>query len=198
MEFQDVISRRKMCRSFADRPVPGHLLDRVVNNGSRAPSAGFTQGWAFVVLEGRDQTDLFWSLASEPEWRAQPDWPGLLRAPVIVLPFAHKQAYLDRYAEPDKASTGMSDEHRWPVPYWLVDTSFAVMAILLTAVDAGLGALFFGLDHGEAELLTALRVPSSYKPIGAIALGYPDGNDRPSPSLARGHRADVIHRGHWH
>jgi nitroreductase len=197
MEFQDVISRRKMCRSFADRAVPGDLLDRVVTNGSKAPSAGFTQGWAFVVLEGRDQTEVFWSLASEPEWRARPDWPGLLRAPVIILPLAHKQAYLDRYAEPDKATTGMSDEDRWPVPYWLVDTSFAVMAMLLTAVDAGLGALFFGLYRGEDELLTALGVPAGYKPIGAIALGWPDGNDRPSPSLARGHRANVIHRGRW-
>jgi nitroreductase len=197
MEFQDVISRRKMCRSFADRAVPGDLLDRVVTNGSKAPSAGFTQGWAFVVLEGRDQTEVFWSLASEPEWRARPDWPGLLRAPVIILPLAHKQAYLDRYAEPDKATTGMSDEDRWPVPYWLVDTSFAVMAMLLTAVDAGLGALFFGLYRGEDELLTALGVPAGYKPIGAIALGWPDGNDRPSPSLARGHRANVIHRRRW-
>jgi nitroreductase len=120
-----------------------------------------------------------------------------LRAPVIILPLANKQAYLDRYAEPDKAATGMSDEDRWPVPYWLVDTSFAAMAMLLTAVDAGLGALFFGLDHGEEELLTALGVPGGYTPIGAIALGWPDGNDRPSPSLARGHRASVIHRGRW-
>jgi nitroreductase len=84
------------------------------------------------------------------------------------------------------------------VPYWLVDTAFASMLILLTASDAGLGALFFGIFQGERELLEALGVPDGYQPIGAIALGWP-APDRPSPSLKRGHRPveEVIHRGHW-
>lgn len=145
------------------------------------------------------QTQAFWSQVSEPAWREKPSWPGLLRAPVIILPLAHKQAYLDRYAEADKAGLGREDKSAWPVPFWLVDTSFATMLILLSAVDAGLGALFFGLPGGEQELLADLGVPHGYEPIGAVALGWPDGADRPSSSLARGHRPpdEVVHRGHW-
>jgi len=73
------------------------------------------------------------------------------------------------------------------------------MLILLAAVDAGLGALFFGLPNGERALLADLGVPSGYESIGAVALGWPDADDRPSPSLARGHRPvdQVIHRGRW-
>jgi nitroreductase len=199
MDFGAVVRRRKMCRSFEDRPVPPDLLDRLLRHAQRAPSAGFSQGWAFVVLEGPDQTHLFWEHIAEPAWRANPNWPGLLRAPVIILPMAHQQTYLDRYAEADKAAFGRQHEAGWPVPYWLVDTSFATMLILLSAADAGLGTLFFGITRGQRELLDALGVPDGYQPIGAVALGWPDGNDRPSPSLARGRRPTdtVIHRGHW-
>jgi nitroreductase len=199
MEFEAVLRRRKMCRSFDAAPVPPLVLARILASGQRAPSAGFSQGFAFVVLEGPDQTGRFWSHVSEPEWRDDPTWPGLLRAPVVVIPLAHKQAYLDRYREPDKARFGRQEESAWPVPYWLVDTAFATMLMLLSAVDAGLGALFFGLARGEQELLADLGVPPGYRPIGAMALGWPAADDRPSPSLARGHRPveEVVHRGGW-
>jgi nitroreductase len=188
-----------MCRSFQDRPVDAELLERILANAQRAPSAGFTQGWAFVVLTGRDQTGMFWDHTTDGWWRADPDWPGLLRAPVIILPLAHRQSYLDRYSEPDKAKFGLGDERKWPVPFWIVDTAFATMAMLLTAADAGLGALFFGITTGQQELLAALGVPSGYQPIGAVALGWPAADDRPSGSLRRGRRPqnEVVHRGHW-
>lgn len=198
MDFQQVVRRRRMYRAFEDRPIPPEILDRILGNAQKAPSAGFSQGWGFVVLEGRDQTDQFWSLTSDEDWRDDPDWPDLTKAAVIILPLAHKQAYLDRYSEPDKAPAGLQTEEAWKVPFWLVDTAFASLLILLTASDAGLGALFFGIFQGERELLEALGVPDGYQPIGAIALGWP-APDRPSPSLKRGHRPaeDVIHRGRW-
>ena len=199
MEFQEVIRRRKMCRSFTTEPIPPPLLDRLLANASRAPSAGFTQGWAFVVLEGSAQTDLFWTHATDASWRAAPDWPGLLNAPVIVVPFAGEAVYRARYAEPDK--TGIPpDEQRWVVPYWVVDTSFAVMALLLTAADAGLGALFFSVDDRADDLRRVLGVPEGYAAIGAVALGWPAPGDRPSSSVRRRGwkpEAEVVHRGHW-
>ena len=198
MEFQETVRRRKMCRTFEDRPIDPETLERILANARRAPSAGFSQGWAFMVLEGPEQTGMFWDRTTDQAWRRDPDWPGLLLAPVVIIPLANKQAYLDRYSEPDKAAAGLQDEADWPVPYWLVDTAFATMLILMTAVDAGLGALFFGMVRGEQELLDALGVPASYEPIGAVALGWP-APDRPSPSLKRGHRPaeQVIHRGRW-
>ena len=110
---------------------------------------------------------------------------------------------MDRYAEPDKASTGLGrSADDWPVPYWLVDTAMSSMLMLLGAVDQGLGALFFGIFDHEAELLADLGVPEGHRPIGTIAVGYRStepGADRPSRSLARGRRPfeDVVHRGGW-
>ncbi|HMC42042.1 MAG TPA: nitroreductase family protein [Acidimicrobiales bacterium] len=200
MELQQVIRARRMVRNFDPRPVPAEVLDRVLANAVRAPSAGFAQGWAFVVLQGPQETAPFWELTTTPEWRARrPRRAGVQAAPIVILPLAHEQAYLDRYAEPDKAGLGMETAEGWPVPYWLIDTAFATLLMLLTAVDAGLGALFFGIFQGERELLEHLGVPPGYRPIGAVALGYPAAPDPLSLSLARGRREldEVVHRGRW-
>ena len=197
MEFQDVVRKRKMVRNFADRPIDGAVLERIIANAQRAPSAGFSQGWAFLVLEGKAATERYWSTTMSPERRKDFGWPGLFTAPVLIACLSHKQAYLDRYAEADKGWADR-DEKRWPVPYWDIDTGMAALLILQSAVDAGLGALFFGI-FDQAKFRTSFGVPDAYTAIGTVAIGHPARTDRPSPSLVRGHRpaASVVHRGRW-
>ncbi|MBV9410145.1 MAG: nitroreductase family protein [Acidimicrobiia bacterium] len=197
MEFQDVVQRRHMVRNFDDRPLPRQVVERILANGLRAPSAGFTQGWAFLVLEGREETARFWEATFESaDARSSFRRQGLFSAPLLIVPLSHKDAYLDRYAEPDKGWTDRSESH-WPVPYWDVDTGFASLLMLLTAVDAGLGALFFGVFEAS-RFREAFGVPDAYTPVGALAIGYPL-PDEPSASLARGRRdlGEVVHRGRW-
>ena len=148
-----------MTRAFdPSRPVAAELLDDLVDLAGRAPSAGKAQGWHLVVLEGED-TARFWDVTLPAARRAGFGWPGLLDAPVIALPLADPEAYVRRYAEPDKEATGLGrSAETWPVPYWTVDTAFAVMTLLLAAEDRGLGSLFFGVFQGEAELRAALGV----------------------------------------
>jgi membrane-associated protease RseP (regulator of RpoE activity) len=82
---------------------------------------------------------------------------GAAALAALIIPLAHAQAYVDRYAEPDKTTTGLGHSaDDWPVPYWLVDTAMSSMLMLLAAVDQGLGALFFGIFDHEAELLVDL------------------------------------------
>jgi nitroreductase len=115
------------------------------------------------------------------------------------VPLARKQAYLDRYALPDKAQTPLSREEYWPAPYWDIDTGFGVMLILLAAVDLGLGALFFAIFQGGPALLKALGVPEGYRPIGAIAVGHPTAGARSTPELSTGRRRgdDVVKWERW-
>ena len=197
MEFQDVVRRRRMVRSFEDRPVDHAIVERLLANAQRAPSAGFSQGWAFLVLEGKQEAARYWDALWPEARRTEFGWPDMFNAPVLIVCLSHKQAYLARYAEADKGWTDM-DEKRWPVPYWDIDTGMAAMNILLTAVDAGLGAVFVGVSD-QAKLRATFSIPDAYTAIGTIALGHPKAKDRPSPSLRRGHRPadDVIHRGKW-
>ena len=165
MEFQDVVRRRRMVRTFDPRPVPPEVVDRILDNAVRAPSAGFTQGWAFLVLQGFDETERFWSATfreGKREWCA---YPGLFDAPLIIVPLSHKQAYLDRYAEPDKgrAATLGRGPAAWPQPLWWFDAGAAAEALLLQARDEGLGACLFGLFGHEAAVLDALGVPAGWR-----------------------------------
>lgn len=199
MEFEKVVRSRRMVRNYdPERPVPPEVRERLLANAARAPSAGFSQGWAFLTCEGAAQTDRFWTAATPPG-RGQGRWfAGMRRAPLIVMPLSHKDAYLDRYAEPDKGFTDR-DESRWPVPYWHIDTGMAALLMLLTAVDEGLGACFFGIPAERVDpLREAFGVPEGYTPIGAVTVGYP-APDAPSPSLRRGRRPleEVVHRGSW-
>jgi nitroreductase len=199
MDFGDVVRARRMVRSYSDRVVEPELVDRLIDLARRAPSAGNSQGWNFVVLEGPAQTAKLWDVTMPaPETRAAFRWQGLLTAPVIVLPIANRDAYTSRYSEPDKVRTGLGNAANWTVPYWQVDTAFATMTLLHAATDAGLGALFFGVFHRADELLASLGVPDGNELIGAIALGWPD-DDEPGRSSDRPRRelTNVIHRGAW-
>jgi nitroreductase len=203
-EFAEVVRSRRMTRAFDDRAIEPHVLDDLVDLASRAPSAGKTQGWHLVVLDGAD-TEVFWDSTLPAVRRDSFRWQQLLTAPVIALPLADSKAYVDRYAEPDKAQTGLgAGASAWPVPYWTIDTSMAVMTLLLAAEDAGLGALFFGVFRGERELRQRLGIPPGLELLGAIALGYPaamsdDPASGPGRSAGRGRRRahQIIHRGRW-
>ena len=188
-----------MVRTYSDEPVDPAVVDRVLAHALRAPSAGFAQGWAFLVLDTPADVERYWRATAGPRLDEPDRWlRGMTTAPVVIVPLSHKDAYLDRYAEPDKGWTDRSED-RWPVPYWHLDTAMASLLMLLTAVDEGLGACFFGVPGERHDALRAeFGVPAAYTPIGAITLGHRvPGDDGSRGSAARGRRTDVIHRGGW-
>lgn len=195
MELTEAVRTRRMIRSYdPNRAVPRDTLETLLDLAIRAPSAGHTQGWEFLVLNDITSRERFWAATSgdaPDQWLAR-----VQTAPVLVVCFSDRKAYLDRYAEPDKGWTDRSEEH-WPVPYWHIDVGMAAMILLLAAQDAGLAALFFGVP-GERwpALFEAFRVPQRLAPVGVVSLGYA-APDLRSPSLKRGRRplTDVLRYG---
>lgn len=203
-----------MTRAFDARPVPATVLTDFVDLASRAPSAGKTQGWHLVVLEGHE-TSRFWDITLPPMRRGAFRWQRLLDAPIIAIPLADPRAYTDRYSETDKRATGLgASTDAWPVPYWTVDASMSVMTLLLAAESVGLGALFFGVFKGERQLRRSLGIPPMMQLLGAIALGYPAAATTTAPSAASGDETgpggagrsagkprrspeEIMHRGGW-
>jgi nitroreductase len=194
-----------MVRSFSERPVAAGVLDQLLRDALRAPTAGNTAGTAWVVLRGPAETSRYWDAATTNAWRTSSRrWPGLSRAPVVAVAVASPAAYLARYSEQDKAAAA-SDlglgraEDAWPVPYWFADAAFGVMTLLLGATSEGLGACFLGNFRSERAVLDALGVPEGWRLFGAVLLGYPDGNDLRSASLDRPRPgvAERLHHGGW-
>jgi nitroreductase len=201
MELDEAIRRRAMVRSFSSEPVEPAVVDHILSGALRSPTAGNSQGTCWVVLEGPEQTAVYFETTTDEEWRQRSlRSEGLRRAPVILLAYSSPDTYLHRYSEEDKSRSGLGEGvDRWPVPYWTGDAAFGVMTTLLGAVDAGLGACVLGTFRGEAELGSRLGVPSDWRLFCAVALGHPDGNDHRSPSLdrPRSPTAQRIHRGRW-
>jgi nitroreductase len=199
MQLREVVRRRRMVRAYLpDREVPADVVTRLLEHAVRAPSAGFSQGWDFVVLRRDDDRARFWSAAREDDGEPDAWLRGLSSAPVLVLCLSDKDHYLDRYAAADKGWTDR-DEARWPVPYWDVDTGMAALLMLLTAVDEGLGACFFGVPPDRHDAVrAAFSVPANRRVVGVVSVGHP-APDRRSPSLRRGRRpvAEVAHDGRF-
>ena len=211
LEFQDVVRKRKMVREFEQRPIPKEVVDRILSNAQRGPSSGYTQGFEFLILDDHGTTSKFWEHLESQKGPHQSmgmrienqSWNRLRNAPLIIIPLAHSNAYVRRYLEPDKVAAGRKTEEDWPAPYWYVDTAFAAMLILQTAVDSGLGAFYFSIGPTKLHIpkfQQAFGIPEEYYPIGAIAVGYPaqsPSNQRTSASRGRRPRSDVMHFGKW-
>ena len=189
-----------MCRTYTDEPVDPAIVDQALDNATRAPSAGFSQGWAFLVLDTPADVARYWAASTDPAAGADAWLRGMARAPVLIVPCSSKAAYLDRYAQPDKGWTDR-DEARWPMPYWHMDAAMASLLILQTAVDEGLGACFFGIPpERTGSFREAFGVPEEFTPVGVVTIGHlaDDAGNAGSPRTRRRLGLDeVVHRGQW-
>src|SRR4051794_28183749 len=135
MELSDVILRRRMVRHFSPEPVPAETIEHILALARHAPTAGFTQGYAFVVVTQPELRKAIGRICGEPEVHEEGDFHNFVsEAPVVVIPCTSEAAYHRRYQEPDKLLPD-GTEFAWPVPYWYMDLGCAVMILLLAVVD---------------------------------------------------------------
>ncbi len=201
MELRDAVRARRMVRRFdPDRAVPDSVLRRIAALAVRAPSAGFSQGWDFVVLRTPQDRSRFWAASTDAAAPADPWLSGVSTAPVLIVCCSDPKRYADRYAEPDKSDVAATDRDagRWPIPYWDVDTGMAAQLMLLGAVDEGLGGLFFGVPSRRmAAVRESLAIPGDRRLVGVVALGYSAQNGASGSTRGRSRRpvAEVFHEG---
>ena len=196
MEIKDAVLKRRMVRNFADKPVDRQIIDRIVNLTRHAPSAGFTQGQAFIVVTRPELKKAIADTCQEEEYVVRGFAPFISKAPVLLIPCTSEAAYHRRYQEADKVNED-GTEIVWPVPYWFMDIGCAVMIALLAAIDEGLVAAFVGSKDLDT-LRSLLSIPAEVTPVGVIAVGY-RAADVPSPSLKRGRKTDqdYVHYEAW-
>lgn len=184
-----------MTRTFSGGPTTATIIE-LCDLARRAPSAGFSQGAHFLVL---DEVATFFEVSGAGEWFARTS-PGVLDCSHVVLVLGDPSAYTGRYSEPDKSEHGLGRADAWTTPFWLTDAAMAAQNLLLLAEDRGLGALLFGLFGDTRSCLDHFGVPDGVAAVGAIALGFRSPDDRPSGSptrRSRRQRTDVVHVGRW-
>jgi nitroreductase len=197
----ETLNKRRSCRSFLDcKPPEGLILD-LIDKARRAPTAGNSQGVEFLVLDEKPLVDDFWDVSFSKKDKSSFPFPGLFRAPVLVIPFGVPSLYVDRYREADKNYTNLGkDIKEWKVPYWLTDAAFATMALQLLAVENQLETCFIGLFDREERIKENFSVPQTHEALGVLILGYPDvGQVVSGRSQKRKRRplSEVVHLGNW-
>jgi nitroreductase len=186
-----------MVRNFRAEAVPKISVDRILDLALHAPSAGFSQGWAFVVVTSELLRKQIGNLQGENDFYAGKRFHKFIsEAPVLVVACVSEKIYHDRYKEPDKVKEDGA-EIEWSTPYWYFDIGCGCMLIFLAAVNGGLASAFTGVFRVN-EMKKLLGVPEHFHPVGVISLGYP-AEDVKSPSLKRGRRPvdQVVHYEHW-
>ena len=195
MEFEQTVLKRRMVRHFSREPVSAEALNRILELAQHAPSAGFSQGSAFVVVTESKTKQEIATLQGEAEYSAAGFHKWISEAPIDIVACVSEKIYHERYNEPDKLDEG--EEIAWPAPYWFFDIGAGCMLVLLAAVDAGLAAAFSGVLNPPG-IRHLLGIPADFHPVGVISIGH-GAKDKPSPSLKRGRKPaeQVIHREKW-
>lgn len=199
MEFNDVIKKRRSVRRFNDRKPDPEVVDRVIDQARRAPTAGFSQGVDFLMLDDPAALDAFWELIEDPQFPSDEE-ERATRPPLLVLVWSDPQRYVARYSAPDKIEFGMDDPDAWPVRFWDVDAGMASMQLQLAAVNEGIDTWFFGIPYGEDAVRERFGVPADRNQVGVIALGYRHDGEQPASSVIKRRRRaleEQLHRNGW-
>ena len=167
-----LLGRRRMVRRFTAAPVSEAVVRRLLASATRAPSAGHTEPWAFVVVR-REETRRELARAAHRQM-------FVAEAPVAIVACADVSRSRARYRE-------RADR------YGLIDTAFASMLLLLAVVEEGLGACFVGAFE-DADVARALRLPAHVLPVAIIPVGWP--GESPRPRRRRALPA-VLHDEQW-
>jgi nitroreductase len=197
MEFEKVARKRRMVRNFQTKSIPADVVNGLLELALHAPSAGFSQGWAYIVVTDGTLRKKVGEIQGETDFYAGRRFHKFIsEAPTLIVACASEKIYHDRYREPDKLKED-GTEIEWPTPYWYFDLGCACMLIFLAAVNEGLAAAFTGVFRVD-QMRQLLGIPSHFHPAGVISIGYA-AEDVKSPSLERGRKPlkDVVHYERW-
>lgn len=162
-----------MIRKYQTKEIPDRIIDKLLDNAHRAPSAGHTQVQEFIVVKNTE--------TKKKLRRASVNQEQVEESAALLVVCSNTSRSVKRYGQ------------RATEFYSVVDGAFASMLILLTATDEGLGACFVGAFN-DREVSEILGLPPHVRPIGIISLGYPSGN---SDILKRIPRDKLVHYERW-
>src|SRR5215467_9075394 len=109
MDFDEVVRKRRSIRKYGPEPVAPAALDRILDAGTRGPTAGYSQGQSYVLVTDPAMIERLmaemdrqeYALMGVPLQEAQAA-PPAFGAPVLVVACTNEADYHRRYQRPDK------------------------------------------------------------------------------------------------
>jgi nitroreductase len=166
----DTINSRQSVRAWLDKAIPASAIEKIVEAGMNAPSAGNQQAWHFVIVTDRE---LLGKMAA-----ANPFGGYIGKAPCAILVCG------DTRAEKYKG-------------FWVQDCAAATENMLLAIHALKLGGVWTGiypLADRVGKFARLAGLPAGVEPLALIPFGYPSTPLRKRPSRYIGER---VHYNSW-
>ena len=160
-KFIKIIKTRRSIRKYKDKKIPQKVILDIIDCGRLAPTARNEQPWEFIVVRNKQSLEKSTSIVGK-------NAPFLKDADCCIVVVCKE------------------------TKYYLEDGCAATENIILAAHLYGIGSCWIAGDKKEyaQEVKEFLQVPSGYKLVSLIALGYPEGELPPPPKRKL---QDVIH-----
>lgn len=150
MTVMEAIRRRRSIRAYDSRPIPGEVLEQVLEALRMAPSACNNQPWKFVVVTDANLRKQLVDASRGQKFVGE--------APVVLVGVGFPaQAYQHM------GGYGNSVD---------VDLAIALDHLMLAAAEQGLGTCWIGA-FSEEDVKRVLNVPADAKVVALTPLGYP-------------------------
>lgn len=164
MDFFEVLAKRKSVRSYAEKIVPKQLIEKIIDAGRLAPTARNEQPWEFIAVSDKNILKKISAMCPN-------------------APFAKDASHLIAVFSKD-------------TKYYLEDCSGATENILLAIEALGLGGCWIAGDKKPyiEDIKNIFNVPSGYKLVSMISVGYPKTSSGPSPKR---NLKEVLHWEKW-
>ncbi len=146
-----MVGKRQAVRAFSSKKVPETLLEEVLSEATRAPSAGNRQAYKIVVAkDGKTKRRIAVSCA---------DQEFIADAPYVFVFFALPSV------------SGMKYGRRGRTLFCIQDATIAAAYFQLSATAHGLATCWVGAFE-DAPLKEACRAEVDWQPVAVIPFGY--------------------------
>ncbi len=174
----ELLRHRFSTRTFQNRPVPGPVLQEILEAGRLSPSGGNEQAWAFGVITDPALIAQIAHTACGQEWmKHAPLLIVLCTLPVDDLR-GGRDIQIQRYPAFADAIAGMDQDLYWALNQEEHQTKIAGTHMVLAALEHGVGSCWVSRFDvkGLADLL---KLPESHIPSEILVFGYSEHPQKP-------------------
>ncbi len=177
----DTIFKHRSIRKYKPDPVPGALLDKILEAGTRASTTGNMQVYSMIVTTGSDLKEKLWEAHFKQD---------MVREAPVHITFCADFNRFNQWCMQRRAAPGYDNYLSFFTG--AIDALLASQNVALEAEANGLGICYLGTATYNADkIIEILELPEAVVPVAALVLGYPDQDPGLTPRLPL---EAVVHR----